>query len=90
MQVCVVEARNDTFTREVDNARVLPCPGLDVGGRTDGNDPVSNAGHRLRLRQLGIDRPDFPVQENEIGVRLGGDGVQCQHGHADKQYCFHG
>ena len=71
--VAVDEAGHDGHLPGVERLGRFADERFDVGVGSDGGEPAGFDRERLRLRCAGIDRVDFGVEDDEIGVlRFGG------------------
>src|ERR1700676_960905 len=83
VHVIIVESWEDELACEVDHLGVRSGPFVDVGGRTDSDDPRAAACHSFGLRLGSVYGPDFRIGEDEVGKRLRTDGG-CK-GHVDEK-----
>ena len=92
MRVRVVDAWDDDAAAGVEAFRSAVCQRSNRGVRTNGDDPTSLNGHRLRPAMRRVGREDFGVVNDDVG-RCGGlrdDDSRSDGENGGKQRTFHG
>jgi hypothetical protein len=70
----IVEARNNTPALQVENLSFRTAKPLDLFRCADRENAMTGDGNCLRLRLLGILRPDLAMNRDQFDLRAQGEG----------------